>query len=153
MFSGSNKQFSKVFRYSVWPECMTRPRYYYFFSTTTKSTKQFFFFAEFAFRECLVRNTEMNTFVLGHQHGQIVLPWRDKTLPRIQKHVPESKNTFQTPLDSGKCFWILGSVLDLDSGKTSSIGILLKINYIHNDTFSPASFSTTQFSGAGRGAV
>ena len=57
-----------------------------------------------------------------------------KVLPRIQKyfpeskHVPESKNisrnsktlpriqrTSQNPktlLDSGKCFWILGSVLD-----------------------------------------
>ena len=31
-----------------------------------------FFFAKFALRECLVRNTkEVNTFVLGHQHGQI----------------------------------------------------------------------------------
>ena len=30
-----------------------------------------FFFAEFAFRECLVRNTEVNIFVLGHQHGQM----------------------------------------------------------------------------------
>ena len=30
-----------------------------------------FFFAEFALRECLVRNTEVNTFVLGHQHGQM----------------------------------------------------------------------------------
>ena len=109
MFSGSNKQFSKVFRYSVWPECMTRPRYCCLFSTTTKSTKQFFFFfAEFALRECLVRNTEVNTFVLGHQHGEIVLPWLVGT-----KHFPESKNTFQNPkhllpwdvfLDSGKCF-------------------------------------------------
>ena len=67
-----------------------------------------FFFAEFAIRECLVRNTEVNTFVLGHQHGEIVLPWLVGT-----KHFPESKNTFQNPkhllpwdvfLDSGKCF-------------------------------------------------
>ena len=103
MFSGSNKQFSKVFRYSVWPECMTRPRYCCLFSTTTKSSKQFFF-AKFALRECLVRNTEVNTFVLGIQ-GQ-------KT-SQNPKHFPESKNTFQNPkhillwdvfLDSGKCF-------------------------------------------------
>ena len=115
MFSGSNKQFSKVFRYSVWPECMTRPRYCYLFSTTTKSTKRFFFFAEFAFRECLVSNTEVNTFVLGIQ-GQ--------NTSQNPKHFPESKNTFQNPkrlllwdvfMDSGKCFWILGNVLD--SGK------------------------------------
>ena len=107
MFSGSNKQFSKVFRYSVWPECMTRPRYCCLLSTTTKAQNNFFF-AEFALRECLVRNTEVNTFVLGHQHGEIVLPWLVGT-----KHFPESKNTFQNPkhllpwdvfLDSGKCF-------------------------------------------------
>ena len=36
-----------------------------------KKHKTIFFFAEFAFRECLVRNTEVNTFVLGHQHGQM----------------------------------------------------------------------------------
>ena len=73
MFSGSNKQFSKVFRYSVWPECMTRPRYCCLFSTTPKN----FFFAKFALRECLVRNTkEVNTFVLGHQHGQIDVIWK-----------------------------------------------------------------------------
>ena len=45
-----------------------------------------------------------------------------KTLPRILKHFPESKNTSQRRrcfgfwdvfLDSGKCFWILGSVLSL----------------------------------------
>ena len=73
-----------------------------------KKHKQCFFFAEFALRECLVRNTEVSTFVLGHQHGQIVLPWLVGT-----KHFPESKNTFQNPkhvllwevfLDSGKCF-------------------------------------------------
>ena len=35
-----------------------------------------------------------------------------KTLPRIQKHVPESKTLprIQNVLDSGPCFWILGSV-------------------------------------------
>ena len=131
MFSGSNKQFSKVFRYSVWPECVTRPRYCYLFSTTTKSTKQFFFFAEIAFRECLVRNTEGTKHFPKLKHFQ-----ESKTLPKIQ-------NTSQNPkhlllwdvfLDSGKCFgfwemfwilesvfgfwemfWILGSVLD--SGK------------------------------------
>ena len=37
-----------------------------------KKHKTIFFFAEFAFRECLVRNTaEVNIFVLGHQHGQM----------------------------------------------------------------------------------
>ena len=36
-----------------------------------KKHKTIFFFAEFALRECLVRNTEVNTFVLGHQHGQM----------------------------------------------------------------------------------
>ena len=73
-----------------------------------KKHKTIFFFAEFALRECLVRNTEVNTFVLGHQHGEIVLPWLVGT-----KHFPESKNTFQNPkhvlpwdvfLDSGRCF-------------------------------------------------
>ena len=73
-----------------------------------KKLKTIFFFAKFALRECLVRNTEVNTFVLGHQHGEIVLPWLVGT-----KHFPESKNTFQNPkhllpwdvfLDSGKCF-------------------------------------------------
>ena len=101
-----------------------------------KKHKTMFFFAEFALRECLVRNTEVSTFALGHQHGQIVLPWlvgtkhfpeskntfqNPKTRPRIQKHVPKSKNTFQNPKtrskiqnssSSGTCFWILGSVLD-----------------------------------------
>ena len=101
-----------------------------------KKHKTMFFFAEFALRECLVRNTEVSTFALGHQHGQIVLLWlvgtkhfpeskntfqNPKTRPRIQKHVPKSKNTFQNPKtrskiqnssSSGTCFWILGSVLD-----------------------------------------
>ena len=37
-----------------------------------KKHKTIFFFAKFALRECLVRNTkEVNTFVLGHQHGQV----------------------------------------------------------------------------------
>ena len=68
----------------------------------------------------------MNTFVLGHQHGQIVLPWLVGT-----KHFPESKSISQNPKtrprnqnssSSGTCFWILGSVLGfwevfLDSGK------------------------------------
>ena len=90
-----------------------------------KKHKTMFFFAEFALRECLVRNTEVSTFALGHQHGQIVLPWlvgtkhfpeskntfqnpktrskiqkhvpESKTRSKIQKHVPESKNTFQNP--------------------------------------------------------
>ena len=77
-----------------------------------KKHKTMFFFAEFALRECLVRNTEVSTFALGHQHGQIVLPWlvgtkhfpeskntfqNPKTRSKIQKHVPESKNTFQNP--------------------------------------------------------
>ena len=57
-----------------------------------KKHKTMFFFAEFALRECLVRNTEVSTFVLGHQHGQIVLPWLVGT-----KHVPESKNISQNP--------------------------------------------------------
>ena len=122
MFSGSNKQFSKVFRYSVWPECMTRPRYCYLFSTTTKSTKRFFFFAEFAFRECLVSNTEVNTFVLGIP-GTKHFP-ESKTLPGIQKHVPKSKTPpplgrvygfWEVFLDSGKCFGFWE--VFLDSGK------------------------------------
>ena len=109
MFSGSNKQFSKVFRYSVRPECMTRPRYCHLFSTTTKSTKRFFFFAEFAFREFLVRNTEVNTFVLGIQ-GQNT------------SRNPKTRSKIQNASSSGTCLWILGSVFGfwevfLDSGK------------------------------------
>ena len=69
---------------------------------------------------------------------------KDKTLPRIQNHIPESKKISQNPkhipesglwkvfsnsgsvFDSGKCFWILGSVLEfreafLDSGKCFGI--------------------------------
>ena len=112
MFSGSNKQFSKVFRYSVWPECMTRPRYCCLFSTTTKSSKQFFVFAKFALRECLARNTEVNTFVLGIQ-GQ-----------KISRN-PKTRSKFKTPpplgrvygfwevfLDSGKCFGFWKVFLD-----------------------------------------
>ena len=77
-----------------------------------KKHKTIFFFAEFAFRECLVRNTELNTFSLGHQHGEIVLPWLVGT-----KHVPESKTLprIQNISSAGTCFWILGRVLD--SGK------------------------------------
>ena len=82
-----------------------------------KKHKTMFFFAEFALRECLVRNTEVSTFALGHQHGQIVLPWlvgtkhfpeskntfqNPKTRSKIQKHVPESKNTFQNPKTRSK---------------------------------------------------
>ena len=135
MFSGSNKQFSKVFRYSVWPECMTRPRYRCLFLTTIKQNN--IFFAEFALRECLVRNTEVSTFVLGHQH-RITVARRDKTLPRIQNTSSsvfgrvfgfwevflDSGKCFgfwEVFLDSGKCFWILRSVFGfwkmfLDSG-------------------------------------
>ena len=79
---------------------------------------------------------QMTSWLVGTKHFP-----KSKTLPRIQntfqnpKHFPESKNTSQNPktlpriqntsqrrrcfgfwdvfLDSGKCFWILGSVLSL----------------------------------------
>ena len=105
MFSGSNKQFSKVFRYSVWSDCMTRPRYCYLFSTTTKSSKQFFF-AKFALKESLVRNTEVNTFVLGIQ-GQ-----KTSQNPKHFRN-PKTRSKIQNTSSSGTCFWILGSVLSL----------------------------------------
>ena len=83
---------------------------------------------------------------IGKYDVMCTVAHKDKTLPRIQKHFPESKtlpriqNTSQNSkhfpesktisqnLDSGKCFWILGSVLNsgkcfwilgsvLDSGK------------------------------------
>ena len=71
-----------------------------------KKLKTIFFFAKFALRECLVRNTEVNTFVLGN------FP-ESKTFPGIQKHVPKSKTPpplgrvygfWEVFLDSGKCF-------------------------------------------------
>ena len=71
---------------------------------------------------------------IGKYDVMCTVAHKDKTLPRIQKHFPESKtlpriqNTSQNSkhfpesktisqnLDSGKCFWILGSVLN--SGKS-----------------------------------
>ena len=91
-----------------------------------KKLKTIFFFAKFALRECLARNTEVNTFVLGIQ-GQKTsrnpkTRSKSKTPPPLGRVYGfwevflDSGKCFgfwDVFLDSGKCFWILGNVFGL----------------------------------------
>ena len=94
---------------------MTRPRYCCLFSTTTKSSKQFFFSQNLH---------EESVWLATLKWTLLFLASRDKKLPGIQKHVPNPKRLllWDVFMDSGKCFWILGSVFGfwdvfLDYGK------------------------------------
>ena len=86
-----------------------------------KKLKTIFFFAKFALRECLARNTEVNTFVLGIQGQKTSRNPKTRSKCKTPPPLGRVYGFWEVFLDSGKCFWILGRVCGfwdvvLDSG-------------------------------------
>ena len=74
---------------------------------------------EFYRLKALITRKRLNTLMVGKKKN-VTVARKDKTLPRFQKHFPESKNTSQNPNHFPEsrfwdAFWIVRSVLD--SGK------------------------------------
>ena len=77
-----------------------------------KKLKTIFFFAKFALRECLARNTEVNTFVLGIQGQKTSRNPKTRSKSKTPPPLGRVYGFWEVFLDSGKCFGFWEVFLD-----------------------------------------